>query len=297
MKKTGQFKNPEARQRYFALYEQAMRECPPPDEVFDVGCRHGTARVYRFGDGGQPTVLLPALMATSVCYAQLIPGLEGPVYAVDTLGEAGRSVQTAPFAGIRDRALGLDEVLAGLGLSDVLLVGGSTGGWHAVNQAIHAPDRLAGICLLDPTTVSAKFSAATQRRALKAMVLNRDRDWRSFVAWSAGEDVFDQPAAQVIVAGIRSYRARISLQTRPSDDALRAIRTPVRALFGGRSVVHDPVAAAANLRRLVPHAEVDVMPEAGHYLYLRPADRQRIRDVLNDRVPGDSKPPGTPSFS
>ncbi|WP_409463989.1 alpha/beta fold hydrolase [Amycolatopsis sp. GA6-003] len=294
MKKIGQFKNPEARQRYFAVYEQALRECPRPDEVFDVPCRHGTTRVYRFGEGGRPIVLLPGLMAASVCYAPLLPGLSGPVYAVDTLGEAGRSVQTRPFADVRDRALGLDDVLAALGLGDVCLVGGSTGGWHAVNQAIHAPDRLAALCLLDPTTVGAKFSAAAQRRALAAIVLNRDRDWRRFVAWSAGEDIFDQPAAQVVVAGIRAYRARIPFQTCPPDEALRGIRTPLRALFGGRSVVHDPVAAAANLRRLVPHAEVEILPEAGHCVYLRQADRERVLEAIG--VPGGGRPPGTPSL-
>ncbi|WP_116206320.1 alpha/beta fold hydrolase [Amycolatopsis circi] len=295
MKKIGRFKNPEAQQRYFAVYDQALRECPPPDEVFDVACRHGSARVYRFGEGERPIVLLPGLMATSVCYAPLVPGLDGPVYAVDTLGEAGRSVQTRPFADLRDRALGLDDVLAGLGLTDVCLVGGSTGGWHAVNQAIHAPDRLAALCLLDPTTVSAKFSAATQRRALTAMVLNRDRDWRRFVAWSAGEDVFDQPAAQVVVAGIRTYRARIPLQTCPPDDALRAIRTPVLALFGGRSVVHDPVAAAAKLRRLVPRAEAEILADAGHCLYLRPDDRVRVLGAI-DAFRATVQPPGTRSL-
>ncbi|MET9266604.1 alpha/beta hydrolase [Amycolatopsis sp. NPDC004079] len=298
MKKIGQFKNPEAQQRYFPVYERALRECPPPDEVFDVACRHGSTRVYRFGDGERPIVLLPGLMSTSVCYASLIPELDGPVYAVDTLGEAGRSVQTRPFADIRDRALGFDDVLAGLGLRDVFLVGGSTGGWHAVNQAIHAPDRLAALCLLDPTTVSAKFSAAAQWRALKAIVLDRDRGWRRFVAWSAGEDVFDQPAARTVVAGIRDYRARVPLQSCPRAAELRAIRMPVLALFGGRSVVHDPVAAAANLRGLVPHATVEVLPDAGHYLYLRPEDRKRIAELINAaRVPGGSQPPGTRSVS
>ncbi|MET7990910.1 alpha/beta hydrolase [Amycolatopsis sp. NPDC005232] len=283
MKGIGRFKNPEAQRRYFDVYERAMRQNPPPDEVYDVPCRHGTTRVYRFGAGEHPIVLLPSLMGTSACYAPLIPGLaqHGPVYAVDTLGEAGRSVQTAPFTSIGDRARGLDDVLTALGLREVHLVGGSTGGWHAVNQAIHAPARLAAISLLDPTTVSAKFSPAVQWRGLTSAVLNRDSAWRRFLIWSAGQDIFDQPAAQVIVAGIRAYRAQIPFQTCPREEDLRAIQVPVVALFGGRSVVHDPAAAAANLRRLLPHAEVDVLPEAGHYLYLGPNDRQRILEVIN----------------
>ncbi|MFI5610215.1 alpha/beta fold hydrolase [Amycolatopsis sp. NPDC051903] len=127
MKRIGGFKNPEAERHYFEVYERAMRECPPPEEVLDVPCRHGTTRVYRFGTGEHPVVLLPGLLATSACYAPLIPALadRGPVYAVDTLGEAGRSVQTAPFTGVGDRARGLDDVLAVLGLREVHLVGGS----------------------------------------------------------------------------------------------------------------------------------------------------------------------------
>ncbi|MFI5610216.1 alpha/beta fold hydrolase [Amycolatopsis sp. NPDC051903] len=97
----------------------------------------------------------------------------------------------------------------------------------------------------------------------------------------AGQDIFDQPAAQVIVAGIRAYRTRIPFQTCPREADLRAIRIPVRALFGGRSVVHDPVAAAAKLRRLLPHADVEVLPGASHYLYLRPEDRRHVLDVIS----------------
>jgi hypothetical protein len=59
----------------------------------------------------------------------------------------------------------------------------ATGGWHAVNQAIHAPDRLASLCLLDPTTVSAKFSAAVYWRGAAAAILNHERSWRRFLHW------------------------------------------------------------------------------------------------------------------
>ncbi|WP_337999694.1 alpha/beta fold hydrolase [Streptomyces murinus] len=43
----------------------------------------------------------------------------------------------------------LDETLAGLGLDRVHLVGGSYGGWLALNQAHRRRDRLASVTLLD----------------------------------------------------------------------------------------------------------------------------------------------------
>ncbi|UMP04642.1 alpha/beta fold hydrolase [Amycolatopsis sp. EV170708-02-1] len=284
MRKIGGFRNPAAEKRYFAAYDRAMAECPKPDAVFDVETHHGTTRVYRYGDGGTPIALLPGLMATSACFAALIPALaeRHAVYAIDTLGEAGRSVHKVPFEDLRDRANALDAVFENLGLTEVRLVGGSTGGWHAVNQAIHAPGRLASIGLLDATTVSAPFSRRAFWYGLPVAVLDNDRLWRRFVAWTAGEDVLDQPAARLILAGIRCYRVRVPFQVRPSEDALRSIEVPTLALFGGRSVVHDPVAAATRLESLLPHADVGILPDAGHYLHLRPQDR----DLIIERVLG-----------
>lgn len=283
MSGVGGFKNPAAEESYFAAYDRAMAECPEPDVVLDVATRHGSTRVYRYGgDHGPPIVLLPALMATSACYSEVIPALaqRHPVYAIDTLGEAGRSAQTLPFKDIRERAIALDDVFEGLGLTSVHLVGGSTGGWHAVNQAIHAPGRLASISLLDATTVSAPFSRKVIWYGALAAALDSDRLWRGFLKWSAGADIMDQAAPRLVLAGIRSYRARVPFQVVPDDDALRSIEVPVLALFGAHSVVHDSAAAAARLRTLLPQADVDVLPDAGHYVHLRPEDR----DLIIDRV-------------
>lgn len=281
------FRSPHDRDRYLQVYDVAMEQCPPPMAALDVDTRHGTTRVYRYGrDGGPPIVLLPALMAGSACNGPLIPALaeQRPVYAVDTLGEAGRSVQSAPFEGIADRAAWLDDVLEHLHLPHVHLVGASTGGWHAVNQAIHAPDRVASISILDPTTVTAGFSWPVILFGAMTSVLDKEVLWRRFLRWSAGEDIMDRPDARLVLAGIRHYRMRVPFQRPPADDEIRSIRPPVLAMFGRRSVVHDPLQAADRLRGLLPRADVEILPDAGHYLFLRPDDRVHITDRVLEFV-------------
>ncbi|MEC3978509.1 alpha/beta fold hydrolase [Amycolatopsis sp. H20-H5] len=281
MKAIGDFRSPARRNRYFDAYDKAMDECPAPAEVYDVATRHGTTRVYRFGQGDvPPMVLLPGLMATAACYWSLIPAFaaHGPVYAVDTLGEAGRSVQTSPFEDLADRARCLDDVLERLDLTEAHLVGGSTGGWHAFNQAIHAPVRLASVTMLDPTTLTAPFSRPVLWYSALTAILDNDWMWRRFLRWSAGEDIMGRPDAQLTLAGIRAYRSRVPFQSCPGDDEIRSVRTPVLAMFGARSVVHDPIVAADRLRALLPHADIETLPGAGHHLFLRPADRDRIVD-------------------
>jgi pimeloyl-ACP methyl ester carboxylesterase len=288
MKKVGHFKDPASRERYFEAYETAMALCPTPDAVHDVATRFGTTRVYRFGQGdAPPIVLLPSISGTSACWAPLLPALAArhPVYTVDTLGEPGASVQTAPLTNTADEVSWLGEVLERLELTGLHLVGGSAGGWHATNQAIHRPDRLASVTLLEPTSVTAGYAKAFLWYGLPAAIVNRDWLWRRFLRWAAGEDVPDQPAVRLILAGIRSSKASgIPPQTRPSDDDLRSIRVPMLAVFGKLAVVQDSVAAAARLQELVPHEEVELWPDTGHGLHFDQGDADRITTRLLDFV-------------
>jgi pimeloyl-ACP methyl ester carboxylesterase len=130
--------------------------------------------------------------------------------------------------------------------------------------------------VLDATTVTAKFSSSVIWYGAVAAVLDRDWVWRRFLRWSAGADIMDQTDAQLVLTGISTYRPRVPFQVCPSDDDIRSVRVPVLALFGARSVVHDPIVAADRLRALLPQADVETLPDAGHYLFLRPEDRDRI---------------------
>ena len=292
MSQVGEFKSEAGRARYFAAYERAMAQCPTPDDVLDVETRHGTTRVYRFGHGdGPPIVLLPGLMATSACYAHLIPAFAAhhPVYAVDTLGEAGRSVQLAPLRDFPDRARCLDDVLERLGLADVHLVGASSGGWHAVNQAIHAPGRIASISVLDPTTVTAPFRRAVIAIGLLGAIIRREWVWRWFLRRATGEDVSHRPDTRLVRAAILEYRPRVPFQVRPTEGELRSVRVPVLAVFGARSAVHDAALAADRLRALLPHADVRTLPDAGHDLTLRPEHRDQVVGWVLDFVRAGSR--------
>lgn len=289
MKGIGGFKGDGARERYLATYDEAMRLCPEPEAEFDVETTYGVTRVYRFGTAeGPPLVLLTGLGATSAALTPVIPGLalRHPVYTLDTIGEPGRSVQTAPLTGSTDRARWLDELLARLDLTGVHLVGFSSGGNYAINQAIHAPGALASVSLVEPTTVTAPLSAGAVLRALGAMLVNRDWAWRRTLRWFLGADLADRPDVRLVLAGIREYRVRLPPQRRPREDELRAVRLPVLALFAARSAVQNAPAAAERMRRLVPHAEVELWPDAQHHVPLDGPGRDRITERILDFVAG-----------
>ncbi|WP_285502979.1 alpha/beta hydrolase [Actinokineospora sp. NBRC 105648] len=260
----GEFKSEAERIRYFEYYQRAMDLCPPPAATLDVESRHGVTRVYRFGSGdGQPVLAVHPLSGTALSMRPHLD-LGRPVYAMDRLGEPGRSVQTAPIRSLAERAAWADEVLGLLDLDGVHLLGVSSGAWHAAIHAVHRPERVLSLSLVEPTTTFGRYSAGVLWRGLLAAVVRRPWTWRLFMRWAMDTDDLDRADVRLVLAGVDAYRSRPLPMVPPSDEQLRALAMPVLALFGGRSRVHNPNAAAAKARRLLSNAEVEVWPEATH---------------------------------
>lgn len=266
----GGFTSPQARVEYDTAYDRGFAALPVPAEQRDVPTAFGTARVYRFGEPGPiPVVLLPGRAGTTIMWEPNLPALvtRGPVYALDLIGEPGRSEQTAPIRNAEDQAAWLDTVFTALALRKVHLVGYSFGGWLAANLAVRAPDRLASLTLIDPVQTFGRFPIPLLLRTALTLVPGIRRWARpSFMAWiSDGAEVTeDDPVATVIDAGMRTYRIALPTPVLFTDAQLRGVTVPVLALIAGRSVIHDGRRAASCARELLPNAQVELWPAATH---------------------------------
>nr|WP_243869973.1 alpha/beta hydrolase [Amycolatopsis granulosa] len=221
---------------------------------------------------------MPVRCGTVVGCRTAIPSLvrRHRVYAVDLLGEPGRSAQTAPIRDGEDQARWLDETLAGLGLGAAHLFGLSTGGWLACNLAVRRPERVASMTLADPVATFAPLPLGVVLRAVPAG-LPYVSSWARprFLAWIAGQD--GDPAGcvegRLISAGMQHFRIALPRPVPFTGRRLRDLRVPALVILAGRTVVHDWRRALARARTL-PHAAVELWPETPHGV---PADRAAER--------------------
>ncbi|MFD5247425.1 alpha/beta fold hydrolase [Amycolatopsis sp. NPDC058340] len=268
--KVGGFASSAARAEYEAVYERGLAALPAPAGVHDIQTAFGVARVYRFGSpGGTPIVLLPGRAGTAVMWEPNLAALlrHGEVYAVDLIGEPGRSEQTVPIRDGVDQAAWLSTVLAELDLPTVHLIGYSFGGWLAANLAVRVPERLRSLTLIDPVLTFGGLTAGLVVRATLAAIPGVNRWARpSFLNWISGGAEVDatDPVARVIDEGMRTYRIALPSPRLFSDEQLRSLRMPVLALIAGRSVIHDPERAAARARELLTRGQVELWPSATH---------------------------------
>lgn len=286
----GYFVSREGRARFMSAYSAAMDLLPAPRAIHDIETGFGRVRVYQFGTTqGSPIVLLHGRSGSTATWAPNIAALSARyrIYAVDLLGEPGCSVQMVPIRDGADQAKWIDETLAELKLDWVHLVGVSIGGWLAVNQSIHAAERVASVSLLDPVNVFARFSARVLLAATLAIVPFGSRSTRKwFLDWIGGGASVpdDDPIAHLIEIGIQEYRLAQPAPEYPSDSELRSMTMPVLALIAGRSVVQNPEQAMCRAKALIPEAEVELWHTASHAISGECAEQvnARIQRFVDD---------------
>ncbi|MFE6499235.1 alpha/beta fold hydrolase [Kitasatospora sp. NPDC057738] len=282
----GHFVSEAARAKFLAAYDRAMELWPGPRQELDIETAYGSVHVHRYGaTTGEPIVLLHGHAGhPSNWYPQIAAlGEHHPVYAIDTLDDPGRSVQRAVAAGSQENAAWLGEVLAGLGLERAHLVGVSYGGWLALNQAIHAPERLASITPLDPGGIE-KVPARFYAHMIGGLFgMLAPRPLRPAVGRLLANPALSAPREMIapLMLAMRSYKPGSRPPARPfTDEELASIELPVLVLVGRRSALLRPRQVVERVTRLVPGVRAEILERAGHGLNLeRP-------EAVNERLLG-----------
>lgn len=300
----GHWRTDAGRQAFAASYAAAMRLLPEPTRALDLANDYGTVRVYEFvtpaTESRTPIVLLPGRTASAPMWHENLPDLaaERPVYALDTLGDAGMSVQTRALFDGADQAAWLDQVLARvLEAADapkVHLMGHSFGGWSAANYAARHPRRLASLTLVDPVLVFHGIRWQIYVKSIPASLPVLPRRWRDRLLGDiggGGEVDLDDPLARLISDGMEHYAGKLPLPERLTDEQLQGLTVPVYAAMASESALHDSAAAVAVGQARVRDIRIRNWPGATHSLPMEFPD-QLDREALAFMAEHDQSPRG-----
>jgi pimeloyl-ACP methyl ester carboxylesterase len=269
-----------------AAYAAVLRQCPDV-EVADVSGPYGSTRVLSSGPAdGRPLVLLPGGGATATGWFANAPALSrvARVHAVDLPGTAGGT--RASVRDLTGLCGWLDSVLDAVAEGPVDLAGHSYGGWVALTYALHAPERVRRLALLDPTQCFAGFRPGYLLHALPVLLRPSRRTAAALRRWETGGRALEPSWTAVADAAAEAPRTgRLVTRPRPAPERLRALGVPTLVLLAGRGRAQDPAKVAAGARASLPDVTVEVLPTATHHsLPLDPAaevDRAML-DFLGD---------------
>lgn len=213
-----------------------------------------------------PVVLLQGGGSTAAAWAPFAEAWSRDrlVIAIDTVWDAGRSVQSRPVTDGADAAIWVDETLAGLGVERAHLVGYSYGGWIALNQAVHNPERLLSVTAIEPPGTITGMPIAAWWRMLR-MLLGDERQYGSYLSWVRGGRLPESEMLDVLLSARTDFVQRGTPRPRRiTKRQWRDLAIPVSVILAGRSRFISSNAATAILRRDAPQADVEVLREASH---------------------------------
>ena len=130
------FKTEAAEDRSLAFYDAVLAKWPVAYEEIKVPTRLGPTQVIASGrHDAPPLILLHAAMATATVWRPNVEALSEHfrVYAVDIVGQGGRTVAIRKIDSRRDYADWLNDLFDGLGIARASIVGNSFGGFIALN--------------------------------------------------------------------------------------------------------------------------------------------------------------------
>jgi pimeloyl-ACP methyl ester carboxylesterase len=267
---------------FFAAYDAVLQQWPGKVHSVDVPTPYGSTRVQICGrEDGAPLVLLPGGGATSVAWFANIGDLARThrVYAVDVMGDIGRSVHDgAPLRGAGDLMAWLDALFDELSLEGADLCGHSYGAWIALTYALHTPHRLGRLALLDPTNCFAGMSFRYLVHALPTLLKPTSERLRAFYRWETGRTPEDPLWQAFLDSAATARRSKVVAMRRPRPQDLRTCTLPTLVLLAERSRAHEVQRVAAGARRLLPEARVAILPNASHHSIPteQPADLNRL---------------------
>ena len=288
------FKDDATKARYMAAYDALLAKWPVPFEELFVPTGLGVTHVVVSGpQDAPPLVLLHAFLATATVWRPNVEGLSRHfrVYAVDIIGQVGKSVSNRPIKNRRTYANWMCELFDALGIARASLVGSSYGAFLALSQASLAPERVDRVVMINPGGVFASFILFVLRMMLFALILKlfeslhlRAKGPTLSVASVLGRNVQLSPddtawADLVSLLWPKGMRPNAFPPTTFSAAELRAIRTPALLLMGDNDLLYDPRVVLKRARKRMPSLEAHMIPNAHHIAAMARPDEVNARII------------------
>jgi pimeloyl-ACP methyl ester carboxylesterase len=268
------YRSEAARDFCFAYLDSlAARQWPIASEARTVPTTYGETFVRISGPTtAPPLVLLHGAATTSLMWAPNIESLSAGcrTFAVDQIGEFGKSICAKPARSLNDLLAWLNELFDGLELAGgVSMAGVSYGGALVAQYALHFPKRLGKVVLLAPGSTVLRSPAEFWARLILAAV-NRRRGLPSFIRWIFADMAREDPewieaALELLFLNMRSLqRRRTPIPPVLTDAEWGSLTPPALFLVGEHEVIYSAEKAVRRLKRVAPEVTTGIVPGAGH---------------------------------
>jgi pimeloyl-ACP methyl ester carboxylesterase len=256
-------------------YQAVLDKWPVPYQELTIATSFGDTHIVASGpENGPAVVLLHALLATSASWYRNVEALSASyrTYSVDVIGEGNKSRPIKPITSLDDFLLWFTELIDGLGIASLYLVGNSYGGFTSAYYAMKLPDRIRKLVLIGPAaTIHTMMPFIFHMFLPKAMYLlfpklpGIKQVMRQSIEWMY-DGLQPDPLWGKLFLYSMVYGGLIN-QVFPrvySKEEFAQIKARVLLMLGEKEVIYHRESAIQKAQKLIPELEVTLIPNAHH---------------------------------
>jgi pimeloyl-ACP methyl ester carboxylesterase len=284
------FRSEKAKSRYLAYEEKMAEQWPVHSEERLVTTSFGKTFMRISGPAdAPPLVLIPGGGCNSLIWHANIAAFSRNyrTYALDNIYDYGRSVYTRELKNGRDYSDWLNELFDTLGLGNsIRVIGYSYGGWVTGQYALHHPERLNHVVLIEPIYFALSLSGEYIKRMLLSLLPLRH--FKSTIMYGAWADLAatGESGRRLVEDRIDYYQLCLECfkfkqpvnPTVLSDPELRSLKPPMLFLTGNHETAFNSEEAIARIGRVNPAIKTVLIPNTGHDILFTHTE------VVNDTI-------------
>lgn len=259
------FKSRAGQRRVMALYESMLQKWPVEHELLDIPTRHGNTFVIASGDpDADRLILLHGAGSNSLMWIDDVEvySKHYRVYAVDLIGEAGKSSANRPSLQNRAYEEWLLDIYDGLGINRATIIGISQGGWTALKFATARPERVDRLVLICPggiiyDNISFILSALSHK-------LIGSWGIRRLVKKLFGDQQVEESVLLAMTLTMKNFNHRLEVPPLYTNEELATLTMPTLLVGGTKDALRSSAKIADRLRRLVPNLTIKLIEGGGH---------------------------------
>ncbi|MBS4196306.1 alpha/beta fold hydrolase [Lederbergia citri] len=230
-----------------------------------------------------PLVLIHGMTVSSTMWFANAPewSQHFRVFAIDIIGDFGKSECTKPISSPEDINIWLDEVLDTLDLDDIFLVGHSMGGWISLQFSLNSK-RVKKLVLLAPVMSFASLNWKFPFKLFPAMTAKNAFFIRALYKWMfAKHNAPDEILYQQFYKGYKYGKIQLRVVPKVFErEELESLKPMTLVIIGEQEVVYSSTKKAVVYADSFPNIKAKLIPNCSHCL---PAElKEIVNQLVND---------------
>lgn len=277
------YKTDEGKKVAYNSYDESMKLWDVEYTEEFVETDYGKSHVIISGENNtQSLFILPGLFGDASMWFPNVGELSKhyKVYTLDMINYGGKSQPKGKaITEFNDYKIWFNQIINHYKLDSVAVMGVSYSSWLSLSLAREIPNAITSIVMLDPSETFMPMNGGIAWKGFKYFMFFPNRTkYAKFLDWLGGGysneqmDIWTEHMLDVIEFG-STKMFDVPQHRIYNPEELTMIKIPVLIMAGGKPILYDdPEVFKTNAKNALPHAEVIIVPDAGHGLNMEKPD-------------------------